>query len=173
MWICQRRAYFKFIPSTHTHTHSHTIWGLRTDEAKSGHCRLYTKITAREDEAEDGQNKTALLYFTQGWVFAQSHAHNIHKANLFQIKWRTVGKKKLWKHLSQAQDSNYVSFQHTIVNKAKHKTATVSFQHTIVNKSWAKLLLSVSCPVIQYLHYSSDQLLEDPYTAPSFSYNAR
>ena len=24
---------------THTHTHSHTIWGQRTDWAKSGHCR--------------------------------------------------------------------------------------------------------------------------------------
>ena len=24
MWICQRTAYFKFIPSKHTHTHTHT-----------------------------------------------------------------------------------------------------------------------------------------------------
>ena len=23
MWMCQRSAYFKFIPSTHTHTHTH------------------------------------------------------------------------------------------------------------------------------------------------------
>ena len=51
MWICQRSAYFKFIPSTHaltcarthtnththTHTHSHTIWGPQTNRAKSGH----------------------------------------------------------------------------------------------------------------------------------------
>ena len=36
MLICQGSAYFKFIP--YTHTHSHTIWGLRTDGAKSGHC---------------------------------------------------------------------------------------------------------------------------------------
>ena len=39
MWICQRSAYFKFIPSTHTHTHilipfeGSELTGLKVDIA--------------------------------------------------------------------------------------------------------------------------------------------
>ena len=47
MWICQRSAYFKFIPSIHTHTHTHILiafedrepTGLKVDIAKYGRRR--------------------------------------------------------------------------------------------------------------------------------------
>ena len=40
MWICQHGAHFKFVPSTQTcmHAHSHAIWGPQTDWDKSGYC---------------------------------------------------------------------------------------------------------------------------------------
>ena len=67
--ICQRSAYFKFIPSTHTHTHthahahthSHTIWGQRTDGPKSGHCRKFFSRTCRVSNLRPFDHKTGAL----------------------------------------------------------------------------------------------------------------
>ena len=51
MWICQRCAYFKFIPSTHTHAHTHAH--MHTCTHTHTHTHTHTPF-------EDGHELTGL-----------------------------------------------------------------------------------------------------------------